>query len=123
MGAQEIHSVLSVHSGKVMTADILSGAFQQYSLNSLRILQPVSHNSNSIELYQLPSNVCSRTTWTSTFNIDQRFMVRYANSILQSEVTVVLEDQVKVSVMMPFEDRLEMTCKRRSHFLLYEGYC
>lgn len=65
----------------MMTADMLSGAFQQYFLNSLRVLQSFSGNSNNIKLYQLPSKVRSRTTWASTFKIDQQIMVRYDNSI------------------------------------------
>ena len=38
IGTQKIHLVFSVHSRKMMTADMLSGAFQQYFLNSLRVL-------------------------------------------------------------------------------------
>ena len=38
MGTQKIHSVFSVHSRKMMTADMLSVAFEEYFLNSLRVL-------------------------------------------------------------------------------------
>ena len=68
MGTQKIHSVFPVHDRKVMAADILSGAFQQYSLNSLRIYNH-PQAIQIVELYHLPSNICSGTTWASTFKI------------------------------------------------------
>ena len=81
MGTQKVHSVFPVDNRKVMAFD---DAFQQYSLNSLRVLQPSSNSSKSIKLYQLLSNVCLRITWTSTFKIRQWLIVTYA--VLQIKV-------------------------------------
>ena len=46
----------------------LSGAFQQYSLNSLRVYNH-PQAIKIVELYQLPSVACSGTTWASTLKI------------------------------------------------------
>ena len=68
METQKIHSVFPVHKRMVMAADILSGAFQQYSLNSLRVYNH-PQAIKIVELYQLPSVACSGTTWASTLKI------------------------------------------------------
>ena len=114
MGTQKIHSVFPVHDRKVMAADILSGAFQQYSLNSLRIYNH-PQAIQIVELYHLPSNVCSGTTWASTFKIVHSVIFRYDSSIFLEEVTVLLEDKVKVNVMIPNGDRLWKWLAKEDH--------